>query len=342
MARTSGESPKLRYLWGYWSPGISAHHWHAYLPVILGHPWTVKHSLAVDWWRNQVSPESSLPSCCSSGLDKVPVEYHDLREVFCKSRATSLPPHRPYDCVIDLKSGTTTPPRGRLFSLSRPETNAMEDYLNESLAAGIIRPSSSPPGAGFFFVSKKDRSLRPCIDYWGINEITIKSRYPLLLMTAAFELLQGATIFSKLDLRNAYHLVRIREGDQWKTVFNTPTGHWEYLVMQFGLTNAPAVFQSLVNDFLRDMIDKFVFVYLDDILIFSSNLKEHKIHVRKVLHRLLENRLFVKAEKCEFLCSSTAFLGYIISSGNSSMDPEMSGRWGNGQDPTTARAYNGS
>ena len=129
-------------------------------------------------------------------------------------------------------------------------------------------------------------------------------------------------MFRKLDLWNAYHLVRIREGDKWKTAFNTPTGHWDHLVMSFGLTNAPAVFQGLVNDILWDMINRFVFVYLDDILIFSKSPEEHTIHVRMVLQRLLENRLYIKAEKCEFSCSSTAFLGYIISKGSISMDPE--------------------
>ena len=104
----------------------------------------------------------------------------------------------------------------------------MEKYIGDSLAAGIIHPSSSPAEAGFFFVNQKDGSLRPCIDYRGLNDITVKNRYPLPLMSEAFELLQGATIFTKLDLRNAYHLVRIKEGDKWKTAFNTPTGHYEY------------------------------------------------------------------------------------------------------------------
>ena len=103
----------------------------------------------------------------------------------------------------------------------------MEKYLSESLAAGIIRPSSSPAGAGFFFVGKKDGTLMPCIDYRGVNQLTVKNRYPLHLMNTAFNLLQGATVFTKLDLRKAYHLVRIKEGDEWKTAFNTPTGHWE-------------------------------------------------------------------------------------------------------------------
>ena len=145
-------------------------------------------------------------------------------------------------------------------------------------------------------MKKKEGSLRPCLDYRGLNDITIKNRYPLPLMSSAFELLQGARVVTKLVLRNAYHLVWIREGDEGKTAFNTPVGHFEYLV----LINVPAVFQSLVNKVLRDMINKHVFVYLDDVLIFSPSLQAHIQHVRQVLQRLLENELYVKAEKCEF------------------------------------------
>ena len=133
--------------------------------------------------------------------------------------------------------------------------------------------------------------------------------------------MQGATIFSKLDLRNAYHLVRIREGDEWKTAFNTPSGHYEYLVMPFGLTNAPAVFQGLLNDVLRDMLNICVFVYLDDIQIFSETKQDHVQHVRRVLQRLLENQLFVKAEKCEFHVPEVSFLGFIVGTGSVQMDP---------------------
>src|SRR4029434_102188 len=140
----------------------------------------------------------------------------------------------------------------------------MTDYIDSSLAAGLIRPSSSPAGAGFFFVDKKDKTLRPCIDYRGLNDITVKNQYPLPLISSAFELLKNAKIFTRLDLRNAYHLVRIREGDEWKTAFNTPSGHYEYLVMPFGLSNAPAVFQTMVTADLRDMLKQLHFVYLDD------------------------------------------------------------------------------
>lgn len=197
----------------------------------------------------------------------------------------------------------------------------MKEYINSSLNAGIIWPSSSPAGPGFFFVSKKDKSLRPCTDYCGLNEITVKNRYPLPLISSAFKLLQYTKVFTKLDLRNAYHLVRIKEGDEWKAAFNTPNGHYEYLVMLFGLTNAPTIFQAPVNDVLRDMLNKFVFVYLDNILIFSPDLESHKIHVRQVLTRLLENQLwFLKAEKCEFRSATVSFLRYIISKGEIKMD----------------------
>lgn len=123
-------------------------------------------------------------------------------------------------------------------------------------------------------------------------------------------------VFTTLDLRNAYHLVHIRKGDEWKTAINTPSGHYEYLVMPFGLTNAPAVFQGLVNVVLWDMLNHFVFVYIDDILMFSKSLEDHVQHVRAVLLRLMEHSLFVKAEKCEFYSSSVSFLGYMISPGS--------------------------
>lgn len=306
-------------------------------PVVLGHPWLIKHNPQINWCKDSVvswnvschvNCLTSAPPSVSSvsviqeepgDLSGVPEEYQDLGMVFSRARAASLPPHRPYDCAIDLVPGNT-PPRGRLYSLSAPEREALESYLSECLDAGTIVSSTSPAGAGFFFVKKKDGSLRPCIDYRGLNDITIKNRYPLPLMSSAFELLQGARIFTKLDLRNAYHLIRIKEGDEWKTAFNTPLGHFEYRVLPFGLVNAPAVFQALVNDVLRDMLNVFVFVYLDDILIFSPSIEIHVQHVRRVLQRLLENKLFVKAEKCKFHANSISFLGSVISAEGVSMD----------------------
>lgn len=140
-------------------------------------------------------------------------------------------------------------------------------------------------------------------------------------MSTAFALLQGATVFTKLDLRNAYHLVRIRAGDEWKTPFNTPTGHYEYKVMPFGLVNALAVFHSLINDVLRDLLNRFVFVYLDNILIFSKNLQEHGLHVLLVLQQLMRNHLFIKLEKSQFHVQEVSFLGFIVCNGHIQMDP---------------------
>ncbi|KAI4881765.1 hypothetical protein NFI96_000361 [Prochilodus magdalenae] len=162
-------------------------------------------------------------------------------------KAHVLPPHREYDCAVNLLPGTT-PRRGRLFSLSTPEKVAMEEYIREALANGFIQPLTSPAGAGFFFVGKKDGTLRPCIDYRGLNAITVKDHYPLPLMNTTFEALQQAAIFTKLDLRSAYNLIRIRQWDEWKTAFITPSGHYKYRVMPFGLMNAPAVFQRFINE----------------------------------------------------------------------------------------------
>ncbi len=156
----------------------------------------------------------------------------------------------------------------------------MKSYIEEELAKGFIRPSTSPASAGFFFVKKKDGGLRPCIDYRSLNDITSKFRYPLPLVPAALEQLRRARYFTKLDLRCAYNLIRIREGDEWKMAFSTTTGHYEYLVMPFGLSNSPSVFQAFINNVFRDMLNQWVIVYIDDILIYSETYEEHVRHVR--------------------------------------------------------------
>ncbi len=215
----------------------------------------------------------------------LPSVYRDLIVAFSKTRASQLPPHRSSDCAIDLLPDAV-PPRGRIFPLSQPESRAMNHYIQEELAKGFIRPSTSPASAGFFFVKKKGGDLRPCIDYRGLNEITVKFRYPLPLVPSALEQLRSAQLFTKLDLRCAYNLIRIREGDEWKTAFSTTSGHYEYRVMPFGLVNSPSVFQSFINDVFRDMLDHYVIVYIDDILVYSETLQEHVQHVRSVLQRL--------------------------------------------------------
>ncbi|KAK3541244.1 hypothetical protein QTP86_016908 [Hemibagrus guttatus] len=184
---------------------------------------------------------------------------------------------------------------------------AMEEYIEEALAVGHIRPSTYPAAAGFFFVGKKDRGLRPCIDYRGLKVITVHYPYLLPLVPTALEQLRGAKFFIKLDLHSAYNLVRVREGDEWKTAFHTTHGHYEYLVMPFGLTNAQTVFQSLINEVFQDILGKWVIAYIDDIL------EEHVRHARAILSRLQQNDLYIKPEKCEFHRTTITFLGYVIS-----------------------------
>lgn len=306
-------------------------------PVILGLPWLRLHDPQVSWREGQILRWSSQcqKSCLSTispmkvqvvtldpestNIPNLPKEYHDLITAFSKVQANTLPPHRSHDCAIDLIPGSS-PPWGRIFPLSLPESEAMAKYIKEELEKGFIRPSTSPASAGFFFVRKKDGGLRPCIDYRGLNEITVKFRYPLPLVPSALEQLRTAQYYTKLDLRCAYNLIRIREGDEWKTAFSTTNGHYEYRVMPFGLVNSPSVFQSFVNDIFRDMLNRTVIIYIDDILIYSDTLEEHVQHVRAVLQRLIEHQLYAKAEKCEFHTTSTTFLGYVISPEGVAMD----------------------
>ncbi|KAJ1036699.1 hypothetical protein NDA10_005917 [Ustilago hordei] len=175
---------------------------------------------------------------------------------------------------------------------------------------------------GVLFVPKKDGGLRLCVDYRGLNEITVKNRAPLPLIEEQLFLLRKARIYTKLDLRAAYNLIRIAKGDEWKTAFGTQLGLYEYLVMPFGLANAPAHFQSFINDIFRDIIGVYVVVYLDDFLIFSDTEEAHVKHVTEVLTRLRSNRLFAKLSKCEFHTKTVEFLGYIIKPTGIEMDPE--------------------
>ncbi len=169
-------------------------------------------------------------------------------------------------------------------------------------------------------MKKKDGGLRLCIDYRGLNDISVKLRYPLPLLPASLEQLRKAKYFTKLDLRSAYNLIRIHEGDEWKTAFSTASGHYEYLVIPFGLSNSPSVFDAFINDVFRDMLNHWVIVYIDDILIYSDSYQDHIKHVRSVLQRLIVNQLFAKTEKCEFHQDTISFLVYVISSGGVAMN----------------------
>ncbi len=195
---------------------------------------------------------------------KLPEKYKDFTNVFEKNKADRLPEHCPYDCPINLEEGHS-PPFGPIYGLSEPELQALRDYLTKNLAKGFVQHSKFPAGAPILFVKKKDDSLRLCVDYRGLNKITKKNWYPLPLISGLLDRLRIGKIFTKLNLRGAYNLLRIRPSDEWKTTFRTRYDHFEYTVMPLGLTNAPVVFQHLMNDIFREYMDEFVVVYLDDI-----------------------------------------------------------------------------
>ena len=206
--------------------------------------------------------------------DTPPFPYTDFSYVFEKQNVDRLPEHHAYDCPINLQEGVCAP-FGPIYGLSEPELEALRTYLDENLEKGFIQPSKSPAGAPILFVKKKDGSLRLCVDYRGLNKVTVRNRYPLPLIPELLDRLRSARVFSKIDLRGAYNLVRIKPGDEWKTAFRTRYGHFEYKVMPFGLTNAPTVFQHMMNDIFREYLDHFVIISLDEILVFSSSVEEH-------------------------------------------------------------------
>ncbi|KAA0051425.1 pol protein [Cucumis melo var. makuwa] len=201
------------------------------------------------------------------------------------------------------------------------ELKELKVQLQELLDKGFIRPSVSPWGAPVLFVKKKDGSMRLCIDYRELNKVTVNNRYPLPRIDDLFYQLQGATVFSKIDLRSRYHQLRIKDGDVPKTTFRFRYGHYEFIVMSFGLTNAPTVFMDLMNRVFREFLDTFLIVFIDDILIYSKTEAEHEEHLHMVLQTLRDNKLYAKFSKCEFWLKQVSFLGHVVSKAGVSVDP---------------------
>ncbi|GLB40088.1 putative DNA RNA polymerase [Lyophyllum shimeji] len=202
------------------------------------------------------------------------------------------------------------------------ERQILFEYVEEQLQKGYIRRSTSSTASPILFIRCKTRDLCLCIDYHGLNAITKKNRYPLPLTTDLLDRVQGCTTFTVLDLKNTFNLIRIKEGDEWKTAFRTHLGLFEYTVMPFGLTNAPATFQAFIQDVLCDVLDISAVVYLDDILIFSHENQDHTALVFQVLEHLRAANVFLNAKKCEFDCSQVEYLGFIVSSKSVQMDPK--------------------
>ncbi|KAA0040547.1 pol protein [Cucumis melo var. makuwa] len=255
-------------------------------------------------------PEVSLSS------EPVVREYPDV----FSDELPGLPPPREVDFAIELEPGTAPISRAP-YRMAPAELKELKVQLQELLDKGFIRPSVSPWGAPVLFVKKKDGSMRLCIDYRELNKVTVKNRYPLPRIDDLFDQLQGATVFSKIDLRSGYHQLRIRDGDIPKTAFRSRYGHYEFVVMSFGLTNAPAVFMDLMNRVFKDFLDSFVIVFIDDILIYSKTEAEHEEHLHQVLETLRANNLYAKFSKCEFWLRKVTFLGHVVSSEGVSVDP---------------------
>ncbi|GJZ97107.1 putative reverse transcriptase domain-containing protein [Tanacetum coccineum] len=230
------------------------------------------------------------------------------------------------------------------YRLAPSEMKELSDQLQELSDKGFIRPSSSPWGAPVLFVKKKDGSFRMCIDYQELNKLTVKNRYPLPRIDDLFDQLQGSSVYSKIDLRSGYHQLRVREEDILKTAFKTRYGHYEFQVMPFILTNAPAVFMDLMNRVCKPYLDKFMIVFIDDILIYSRNKKEHEEHHNAILELLKKEELYAKFSKCEFWIPKVQFLGHVIDSQGIHVDPakiKSIKDWASPKTPTKIRQFLG-
>ncbi|GKB36627.1 putative reverse transcriptase domain-containing protein [Tanacetum coccineum] len=274
-------------------------------------------------------------------LEDVPI-VRDFPKVFLED-LPGLPPSQQVEFQIDLIPGTA-PVAREPYRLAPSEMKELSEQLKELFDKGFIRPSSSPWGALVLFVKKKDKSFWMCIDYRELNKLTVKYRYPLLRIDDLFDQLQGSSVYSKIDLRSGYHQLRVREEDIPKTAFRTRYGHYEFQVMPFGLTNAPAEFMDLMNRVCKPYLDKFVIVFIDDILIYSKNKQEHKEHLKEILELLKKEELYAKFSKCEFWIPKVQFLGHVIDSQGIHVDPakiESIKDWASPKSPMEIRQFLG-
>ncbi|KAJ9522359.1 hypothetical protein QJQ45_008168 [Haematococcus lacustris] len=242
-------------------------------------------------------------------------EYSDVFQPI-----TGLPPERAVGHSIPLQPDGKPPARPS-YRMSKPEQDELRKQITDLLAKGLIEPSSSPYAAPVLFVQKKSGELRMCIDYRQLNKITIRDQYPLPRIDDLFDQLAGKTVFSSLDLQAGYHQIRIPAEDVPKTAFRTPMGHYQFKVLCFGLTNAPATFQRVMNEAFAEVINDCALVYLDDILVMSKDSEEHLVHLRRVFDLLRKNKFYAKLSKCEFMQRTLKFLGHIISAQGISVDP---------------------
>ncbi|CCO35747.1 Retrotransposable element Tf2 155 kDa protein type 1 [Rhizoctonia solani AG-1 IB] len=295
--------------------------------AILGINWLEKEAPKINWSSRELSFPVATPETAAiaqeeeadeSPLKGIPEQYHVYAKVFGKEEFNKLPPHRHYNIGIELtEDGPLNSP---LYSMTDAKSLTLKEWLDSELKAGKIRPSKSSISSPVMFVPKKDSSCRLVVDYRRLNNRTKKNVYPLPQPDDLMSKLRRAKIFTKLDLQWGYNNVCVKDGDKWKTAFRTKYGLFKSLVMTFGLTNAPAAFQYFMNDLFQDLLDVYIIIYLDDILIFLKNEVEHEAHVHEVLQRLEAAQLFCKGSKCEFHRTRVEYLGIIVSNKGFSLD----------------------
>ena len=275
-------------------------------------------------------------------MEDIPVlkEYLDvfLEEIM------RLPPKRELDFTIELVPGAV-PSSKAPYRMNILELNELKSQLKELIDKNYIRSSVSPSGTPVLFVKKNDGTLQLCIDYRQLNKMTIKNRYLLPHIDDLFDQLRGEMVFSKIDLRFGYHQVQIKDEDIFKTTFRTRYGHYEFVIMPFGLTNAPTIFMCLINNVMHKYLDKFVVVFIDDILIYSKSEElEHKEHLKIVLQELREHQFFAKFSKCDFFKDKIQYLGHVVTKEGISVDPEKIKAiedWSVPKDVTNVRSFMG-
>jgi hypothetical protein len=320
--------------------------------IILGANWMTLHQVVLDVASHIVEINSPicgnftlfLPSQDSTHLcafamtelplKKIPVvcEYADV----FPDELPGMPPDRDIEFAMELQPGMT-PISKRPYRMPPAELAELKQQLQALLDKGFIRPSTSPWVCPALFVKKKDESLRLCIDYRPLNAVTIKNKYPLPRIDVLFDQLVGAKVFSKIDLCFGYYQIKIRASDIPKTAFSTRYGLYEFLVMSFGLTNAPAYFMYVMNSVFMPELDKFIVVFIDDILVYSKNEEEHAGHLHLVLQRLREHHLYAKLSKCDFWLKEIKFLGHTISQAGIAVDPDKVQEMMNWKPPTSVR-----
>ena len=268
---------------------------------------------SIDWETGTVrigtTPVGSQAEISTLAQIGIPAEYAEFEEIF-KERAVdkALPEHQTWDHKIPIVPGKN-PEKQPIYPISEAKLGVLQTYIDENKAKGFIWESTSPVGYPILFVQKKDGTQRLYVGYRKLNAITIKNSYPLPLISELQDRLQKAKWFTKLDIQAAYHQIRMKVGEEWKTAFRTRLGHFEYQVMPFGLTNAPASFQAYINNALWEYLEVFATVYIDNILIYSETEEKHQIHVQKVLTALQAEDLQLKLEKSEFHKQEINFLG---------------------------------